>query len=205
MPNVNQAYKEYLKLQLETLQSFESTNPKYIEGQCRAINHLFNEAGVKKLDVILDVCCGDGVGLKKLREDGYTHVIGVELNPRKVQEAKKTEYLVYEQDFHDLSIFSDNLFDVVYSSHSIEHAYDANKVVEELVRVLKPGGKLIVVLPYPDHQTNGGHNARTQLGSDIEDNGKTLILFFENFALNLLYKKFDYFREPEIWMIYGKV
>lgn len=197
-------YQEYLKLQLEKLESFESEKDLYKNGQEKAIDHLFSKMGVDKEQSILDICCGDGIGLKHFKEQGFLNVTGVELNPRKFEKAKSYGFPVYNIDFHDLSIFHDNTFDVVYSSHSIEHAYTAQKVVSEMVRVLKPGGKFIVILPYPDHQTNGGHDARTQIGSDIEDEGRTLIAFFTNFGLRIEYKVFDVYREPEIWLVFIK-
>lgn len=42
--------------------------------------------------------------------------------------------------------FSDNTFDIVYSSHCIEHIqwYQVKQTIKEWVRVLKPGGKLEV-------------------------------------------------------------
>ena len=54
---------------------------------------------------------------------------------------------------HDLSCFTDRSFDIVYSSHTIEHAYHPRRVVKELTRVLRSDGELIVVLPYPDTGT----------------------------------------------------
>lgn len=197
-------YEEYLKLQLQTLESFESNHSKYQEGQDKAIDLLFTEAKVEKLDSILDICCGDGVGLRKLKKDNYQHVYGVELNKRKYEIAEQIGYPVSNIDFHDLSIFQDDSFDVVYSSHSIEHAYDAKKVISELIRVLKKAGKLIVIIPYPDKQENGGHDARIQIKSNIEDSGKSVREYFESFGLTTVFQKIDSFREPEIWFIFQK-
>jgi ADP-heptose:LPS heptosyltransferase/glycosyltransferase involved in cell wall biosynthesis len=45
---------------------------------------------------------------------------------------------------------SDGTFDWVYSSHCIEDLDDTEAVLKEWVRILKKGGKLIVVTPCPD-------------------------------------------------------
>ena len=56
---------------------------------------------------------------------------------------------------HDLGEFpypfEDNEFDVVYSSHVIEHVPDVIGMVEELHRVTKPGGVIKILTP---HYTN---------------------------------------------------
>lgn len=41
----------------------------------------------------------------------------------------------------------DRLFDVVYSSHCLEHLVDPETVVEQWWSVLKPGGYLVLILP----------------------------------------------------------
>lgn len=41
----------------------------------------------------------------------------------------------------------DNTYDYVYSSHLIEDFEDTASVLKELVRILKPGGNLILVFP----------------------------------------------------------
>lgn len=42
--------------------------------------------------------------------------------------------------------FEDNTFDVVYSNGVIHHIPDTRRVVEEMLRVLKPGGKAIIMV-----------------------------------------------------------
>jgi len=43
--------------------------------------------------------------------------------------------------------FNDEAFDRVYCTEVIEHVQDPEKVVEELARVLRPGGRAVVSLP----------------------------------------------------------
>lgn len=43
--------------------------------------------------------------------------------------------------------FKDNTLDWVYSSHLIEDFEDWNPLLNEWVRVLKPGGRLVILLP----------------------------------------------------------
>lgn len=52
---------------------------------------------------------------------------------------------------HDLNKFpyplKNNEFDVIHASHIMEHLNDTVKVMEELYRILKPNGKLIIKVP----------------------------------------------------------
>lgn len=49
-------------------------------------------------------------------------------------------------DMHDMT-FPNNSFDVIFSSHSLEHSYDSAKVISELARVCRPGGLIAVEIP----------------------------------------------------------
>ena len=50
-------------------------------------------------------------------------------------------------DAGDLYWFKDNVFDWVYSSHTLEDTEDTKAWLAEWLRVIKPGGNLILFLP----------------------------------------------------------
>jgi len=54
---------------------------------------------------------------------------------------------------------ADNTFDYVYSSHLIEDFPDTRAALEEFIRILKPGGHLILV--FPDQRKYEAHCFRT--------------------------------------------
>ena len=191
---------ESLQLQTGKYCSLETDNERWREGQRRAVTRLFN--GVSRKRRILDIACGDGVGLKCFRELGFTEVTGVEFNKTKADMARKHGYEVHELDMHDLSQFDDLSFDVVYSSHTLEHAYELAKVIEELHRVLTNDGELHVILPFPDPGVHNmeAHSAKHVLGTEIDDRGEKVVAFFEQRGFQLVEKQFDDFREPEIWL-----
>jgi SAM-dependent methyltransferase len=58
------------------------------------------------------------------------------LDPNRIQAA-----------FGEALPFSDQTFDIIYSSYVLEHVRDPEKVVTEAVRVLKPGGVAVFELP----------------------------------------------------------
>jgi SAM-dependent methyltransferase len=49
-------------------------------------------------------------------------------------------------DLHDIPL-KDNSFDVVFCNHVLEHVTDANRCMEELYRVMRPGGFGIMQVP----------------------------------------------------------
>lgn len=53
---------------------------------------------------------------------------------------------------HDLSVFpwpvKDATYDVVFANHFLEHAEDVIKTLGEMHRVLKPGGRAVIQVPY---------------------------------------------------------
>lgn len=44
--------------------------------------------------------------------------------------------------------FGENEFDSVFSSEVFEHVFNLDEILEELRRVLKPGGKMLITLPF---------------------------------------------------------
>jgi len=50
---------------------------------------------------------------------------------------------------------ADNTFDFVHSSHCLEHMRDAHNALENWVRILKPGGHLVCLIPDEDLYEQG--------------------------------------------------
>jgi len=50
-------------------------------------------------------------------------------------------------DLQNMDIYEDNLWDLVICSHVLEHVDDDIKALREIYRVLKPGGKAILMAP----------------------------------------------------------
>ena len=87
---------------------------------------------------VLCVGCRNDDEIRYFRKCGAGHVIGIDL-----YEAPPN---IVAMDMHDLK-YPDSSFDVVYSRHSFEHAFDKHKAALEFVRVLKPNGVVIIEVP----------------------------------------------------------
>jgi len=95
---------------------------------------------------ILDVGCGEG---NILRHD-TNRIYGIDNNEDTIERLKKEKLLVQKADATRLP-FENDFFSVVNCSHVIEHLFpaDAYKMMKEMGRVLKPGGKIILISPMP--------------------------------------------------------
>mmetsp|Transcript_23297 Transcript_23297/g.55448 ORF Transcript_23297/g.55448 Transcript_23297/m.55448 type:complete len:370 (-) Transcript_23297:40-1149(-) len=197
-------YADYKELQLGQYSTFESENAHWMRGQQRFLAEVF--ASFPTTWSVLDIACGDGVGLRVLRDMGFTAVVGVEFNPAKVALARQVGFEVLEADLHAVPLPAAS-FDAVYSSHTLEHAFWPDKAVRELHRLLQCNATLIVVVPYPElygSLNDGAHGAKYELGLHVQDNAATLVSFFTSRGFEEQSRTFDAFREPEVWLVLRK-
>jgi SAM-dependent methyltransferase len=102
---------------------------------------------------ILDVGCGIGTYVRRFR-DLSPHVFGVDVSADRLAEAKLPG-LVAAQGEH--LPFRDDTFDVLVFNEVIEHVRDDRRTLEDAMRVLRPGGHVVIYAPnrlYP-FETHG--------------------------------------------------
>lgn len=115
----------------------------------RAWMSLLNQAiGTNENLRVLDVGTGTGVIASLLAEMGHS-VIGVDLSENMLSKARKTGNSDLSVEFENCVAenlpFKDNSVDAVISRHLLWTLPEPNKALKEWVRVLKQGGKVIVV------------------------------------------------------------
>jgi SAM-dependent methyltransferase len=98
---------------------------------------------------VLDVGCSTGALLAALREKGWD-AQGVEISPEQAR---------YGEEHYGLPIFAGSLeaaafpsaaFELVHASHLIEHLNEPGAFLDEVSRVLAPGGLVILTTPNVD-------------------------------------------------------
>jgi len=109
-------------------------------------------AGAVNGKEVLDAGCGVGYGAEMLAAAGASRVVGVDIAPKAIEDALRRadsigEFLV--ADLEQLP-FAPRSFDAVVCFEVIEHLRRGELVLDELRRVLRPEGVLIVSSPNRD-------------------------------------------------------
>jgi 2-polyprenyl-3-methyl-5-hydroxy-6-metoxy-1,4-benzoquinol methylase len=113
------------------------------------LEFILNCLGGNRHDLILDIGSGFGAYANYLSRlsDSY---VGIDINQGYLSTAKSSS-LVSSTEFIRMSAdnlaFGDNLFSVVLLIEVIEHLVYDNEVLDEVHRVLKPDGELILTAP----------------------------------------------------------
>lgn len=102
--------------------------------------------GLEKGRRVLDLGCGDGVLLERIVRTYQVLGTGVDISRLSIKRAKKDscqgiKYLV--ADAAKLP-FKAESFDCIFSFDSLEHIRAQKKALAEMVRVLRPGGQLLI-------------------------------------------------------------
>jgi len=98
----------------------------------------------------LDVGCGEGHMLGDLYQRGLLgRMVAVDLDPTRIAFAHaRYPFCDYQTgDVHHLD-FADGTFDYLLAAEVLEHLPDPRRALQELRRVVKPGGYLIVSVPH---------------------------------------------------------
>lgn len=120
------------------------------------IEHLERYLSIKELvrdKTVLDAACGEGYGSHILSQTAAT-VLGVDIDAETVQRAREKygtgSNLDYKQaSVTDLSVVPSGSIEMVVSYETIEHIDKQSQIkfLQEIVRVLKPDGILIMSTP----------------------------------------------------------
>lgn len=94
---------------------------------------------------ILDVGCGKGRYLRNLSEDlCNANFYGVDIS-KKVIEEKLDKNISWSEGTLTCIPFEDNKFSIVYTCEALEHAIDTKSAIREMARVVRPGGRIVVI------------------------------------------------------------
>ena len=203
-------YEDYVDYQVVKGLSFEKDNAHWANGQRRCVEKKFSN--VNRKFHILDVCCGDGVGLKQFKDMGFVNVTGVEISDEKIAFAKQINPNVIKRDICSGPFDLGGPYDIIYSSHTIEHVLNPEYTIKNIMSFLKDEGTFFLILPYPDSVAADPryadrfkvHCGVIPLGLHINDGGQTTKNIINNLGFTVSNVEFDSFREPEIHLTIHK-
>jgi len=212
--SLQKQYDAFYQSELEKEPLSEVTLDKWPHNRVEAIIHTVG-GSIPNGKKILDIGCGNGHLLFQLKAK-FSNLIGLEFSSHRLEQAKinlaDLPFTPVCGTAEDMNSIESDSIDCIVSADTIEHIPDVYKAAEEMLRVLKPGGSLIINTPniasikkrllllvgrFPStSQSNEG------LGSDILFDGGHLH-YFSFRSLRLLFQRAGFLVEGAIG--YGKL
>lgn len=138
-----------------------------------AAQAIIRETGMTPDSRILEIGCGVGLLGQAIKDKlGLTNnYYGIDLNFDPGLKLSKEKGLTpVKADATNLP-YADETFDFIVSTDVFEHVPDAEKLVSETKRVLKPGGRAFIVISDPSEgrfRVTSDHIDRTGKGTDVK-------------------------------------
>ncbi|HVA97212.1 MAG TPA: methyltransferase domain-containing protein [Candidatus Acidoferrales bacterium] len=119
--------------------------------------------GLEPGATVVDAGCGFGRVAKTMASEFGLNVIGVDLVPQRVEEARRfaqehgvSDRVSFIEGSYSKLPLKDNSVDAIYTMETLCHADSLEDTLAEFRRVLKPGGKLVnVEYTIPPHESLG--------------------------------------------------
>ena len=142
---------------LEQPKSARRGEPSYVWrfGQNRRLDMILKALPLDARRILVDGC-GIGMYVRRLADLGY-NTIGLDIDFERVTQGATSGIEQLHVAAGEYLPYPDGAFDAVLSHEVIEHVADDRLAAREMVRVLRPGGRVIVFCPnrwYP-FETHG--------------------------------------------------
>jgi ubiquinone/menaquinone biosynthesis C-methylase UbiE len=143
-------------------------------GMARAVVGL---AGISSSDVVVDVGCGPGAAVRRAGRAGAARAVGIDPSPKMLRLARWITALWWRSDgisFLDGAAESlpvdSHSATVVWALQSVHHWEDRRRGLKESLRVLEPGGRLILLEGYaePGAQNRAKHGMTEKQAAELE-------------------------------------
>lgn len=102
---------------------------------------------ISPADKVLEIGCGEGLFTEYIQCKSYT---GLEFSEDAITKAKKRGLNVYNQGLAQHAATNPEAYDVVCYFQVLEHVEHPGSFIEDSLKCLKPGGKLLVAVPSED-------------------------------------------------------
>ncbi|ALP52884.1 methyltransferase [Candidatus Tenderia electrophaga] len=133
---------------------YQSDDESIPEASHRTVRHMAEKTKLTPQDKVLDIGSGYGGLARYLAETFGCSVVALNLSEKENERARKLnkerglddKIEVVDGSFENIPA-EDKAFDVIFSQDAILHSGQREKVLQEVARVLKPGGKFIFTDP----------------------------------------------------------
>ncbi len=117
---------------------------------------------------VLDAATGRGEFIQQIIQNfrRFDQIIGIDFNEKAVKHAQHlypdNNIEIYKMNLESMA-FTDGYFDTVCISNSLHHLEHPERVLNEMVRVLKPGGLFVLVEMYQDGKQSQAQNTHIMM------------------------------------------
>jgi ubiquinone/menaquinone biosynthesis C-methylase UbiE len=114
-------------------------------------------------DTVLDVACGPGIVACELA-NYVSQVSGIDITPamieqaKQIQKEKKLGNLTWKIGDIITLPFDDSSFSLVITRYSFHHLLDPQKVLDDMIRVCKHGGRIVIIDVTPESSKANEYN-----------------------------------------------
>ena len=122
-------------------------NPSFVwrAGQQRRLEMIRSAAGERRFGRVFVDGCGVGMYLAQLAQETRL-AVGLDIEFERTLDSRQlTEQVVCGMG--ETLPFPTGTFDLILSHEVLEHVQDDQKAINEIVRVLRPGGRLVLFVP----------------------------------------------------------
>jgi len=142
-----------IKMELDHMDRvYASSNPFVRYVHLKRLEIISDLVGNDEKERILDCGCGEGHLLERLKGDRF----GVDRSEISLKRAReRNPGAKFRKAYIAQLPFEDEFFGVVTCSEVLEHIPDYRRPISEILRVTKPGGKMIISVPNERNWTIG--------------------------------------------------
>ena len=170
--------------------------------QRRKTEVIKNSLAVERYDVIIDIGCGSGVQINEIGKKGYSLAIGIDVNLNAIRFARErslpdTEFIIADAQY--LPIKSSSA-DKIICAEIIEHLKRPQNLVNEIARILKHGGAVVITTPN-DKSVWGIYEFLWDVFGRGRSYGETHLRFFSESDLRSNFSEFAECRTQSLFFI----
>lgn len=205
-----------IKKKNKPLTSYLYSRVRYVERPSYYLNTADQERTKIVLELIgrnkkiLDIACYNGYIGEKIKNNNNV-VFGIDASEEAVRISKQKGLIAKVSDIEKSLPYKNNSFDLVFAGEIIEHIVDTDFFIDEIRRVLKPNGELIITTPNvasldrrlmllfnknPFFPASFSYPANTQAGHVRFFNDKLLIDFLRHKGFDIVSMKSDVWSFP---------
>jgi len=141
--NHDARYRTYLRIQFE--RALPRRRQPLMKRTRSLVDRLLELSETRLKGPVLCIGCRNSAEVEYFKSKGLSNVVGIDLF------SESPDILVMDMQH---MTFPDNHFEIIYASHSLEHADDVRQVIKEIVRVARPGARVAVEVPVK-YETQG--------------------------------------------------